>query len=220
MLARYALLAVALASQRDCRSAPPPPARTEASSSASAIAAAPLGPLIEAKHVSTRGVRFDVVLRNERDAPRWFVLPDVIDPIRSLGPVSYLQRTELVGEGKVVIGRAQLWGGSFNIVRLPARGTVTLRGLRYSTFTAPLPPTVEIELITATDVHLGDESIASWFEIDPTASPGAVVEDDRDPLGKHELPAHDTQGREMAVHITEDRHLKLRVAIDPAAGSR
>jgi hypothetical protein len=161
-----------------------------------------------------KDLRFDVTVRNDRRRARWVLLPALLLEEGWLGPVARLQRTELRGaRGKLLIGRGT-FSGSFNVLLVPPGGVVTIRGLHTEIWIDELPGAVDYEVVTATEVQLGDEPLRAWFEVDPLAPRVADVKDDRWQLGQHELPAHRSPtGKEVPVRVTEDRRLRLGVPV-------
>ncbi len=152
-------------------------------------------------------LQIDVVLRNEHKEPRWFVLPkDVGQKGGQKGGVSALEAHALAGSGKAVVGRF-LGAGGFQAVLLPGGAEVRLQKLPLSAWGEPeggLP----LEVIVASDITVGGESVKGWFGADPTCEAGAHGSEE----GSHIIATKKTEGgKELPVAMTEERRIKVQL---------
>src|SRR5438132_662426 len=90
---------------------------------------------------------FDVLLRNDRAQPRWFLLPSNLGPghasIGEKGGVDALEVFAPRGSGRVVIGHF-LGTGGFQALLLPAHAEIHLRALPIS-YWGDVPDRLQIE---------------------------------------------------------------------------
>jgi hypothetical protein len=162
-----------------------------------------------------KDVMFDVTLHNDRAQDRWFLLPAELLRPKWLGSVSHLQRTILHGaRGSVLIGRGEFGEGRFHVLRVPPGGVVTIHQL-HTWLWGDVPPEVTYEVVTASRVLMGDETLESWMGLDAGAPVDADVDDDRWQIGKDELSGHDAPSGEVEMKLTEDRRIRLTVPLSP-----
>ena len=109
----------------------------------------------------------DVQLKNDNAAARWFVIPSKLPA--GDGGIDKLE--QLTAPPGVVVGRFLGTGGRY-AVRLAPGARVSLRKLEVAWWRSGDPP-LAFEVAMAGEVKLGDETMASWFDKDPTIS-GAV----------------------------------------------
>src|ERR1044071_759077 len=102
---------------------------------------------------------FDVVLRNDRTSPRWFLLPSNLGSGHGLigekGGVDTLEVFAPRGNGEVIIGRF-LGTGGFHALLLRPGAEVRLRRFPIS-FWGDLPASLPIEIVIANGLTIGDE---------------------------------------------------------------
>lgn len=153
---------------------------------------------------------FDVTLRNEDTAGRWFLLPA---RLRFLGSqasvgVSGIEVFALPGEGRVVLGRFYGTAG-FQTVYLPAGAKVTIRQFEISVAGQP-PERAPLEIVIAGGLRIGDEGAESWFGMDPTCDVEADVSRDQ---ARMIASRHTPDLREVPVAVVEEQRLTLQVDI-------
>src|SRR5882724_5358253 len=100
---------------------------------------------------------FDVVLRNDRAQPRWFLLPSHMYPnkpgIPENGGVDTLEVFAPRGKGRVIIGRF-LGTGGFQALLLPAHAQIHLRALPVE-YWGDVPDRLQLEVVTAKRLTIG-----------------------------------------------------------------
>src|SRR5205807_5393294 len=103
---------------------------------------------------------FDVTLRNDRTAPRWFLLPSNLGSgMAAIGKkgVDTLEVFAPQGQGRVIVGHF-LGTGGFHALLLPPRAEVRLRLFPISDWGDP-PANLEIEIVMARQLTIGGESV-------------------------------------------------------------
>ncbi|AFZ22993.1 hypothetical protein Cylst_0668 [Cylindrospermum stagnale PCC 7417] len=137
-------------------------------------------PPVEIKFISQRSQRpplvslfFDITLRNDQSEPRWFILPSKLNLPPGKG-VDGVEVFHLGGKGRVIIGRFQGTGG-FQILLLPPKAEVTLRGLPISFWGIPPKDSLSVDVIIADRLTIGNEPAEAWFSSDPTSDVRADV---------------------------------------------
>ncbi len=158
---------------------------------------------------------FDVVLRNDRAQPRWFLLPSNLNPesteIAAKGGVDTLEVFAPYGKGRLILGHF-LGTGGFHALLLPAHAQVRLRMFPIS-FWGNLPDHLAIEVVTAKRVTIGGESAESWFGVNPMSRAGAdVAESPFNPRGMLRAK-HTPDNKEMPATIEEDRRFKIEAPL-------
>src|SRR6185369_15763748 len=120
---------------------------------------------------------FDVLLRNEEESPRWFLLPSNLGsghgPIGEKGGVDTLEVFSPRGKGRVVVGRF-LGTGGFNALLLPPGAAVRLRLFPISYWGDP-PDNLEIEIVIAKELTIGSEKAENWFGKSPMSGVKADI---------------------------------------------
>src|SRR5260370_1118391 len=160
---------------------------------------------------------FDVVLRNDRSEPRWFLLPSNLDPesaaIGTKGGVDGVEVFAPHGTGRVIIGHF-LGTGGFNALLLPARAQVRLRMFPIS-YWGELPEYLQIGVVTAKHLTIGGESAESWFGVNAMSRARAdIAESSLNP--RRVLRAkHAPDNKEVAKTIEEDGRFAVRVRVAP-----
>jgi hypothetical protein len=156
---------------------------------------------------------FDVVLRNDRDEARWFLLPTNLDPhktgIVKNGGVDALEVFAPRGQGRVVIGRF-LGTGGFQALLLPAHAEIHLQGLPIS-YWGDAPSDLQIEIRVAKRLTIADEPARKWFQVDPTCSARANIAETISGRTRMLRSKHTPNSKEVPTLIDEDHHLVLRV---------
>jgi hypothetical protein len=158
---------------------------------------------------------FDVVLRNERSSPRWFLLPSNLGAGHGLigekGGVDTLQVFTPRGNGEVIIGRF-LGRGGFQALLLPPRAEVRLRRFPIS-FWGELPADLQIEIVIANRLTIGDESAQSWFGVKALSSTRADISEDAENVKRLVHSKRSRDNKEVLPLIEEDRRLHLSVSL-------
>ena len=157
---------------------------------------------------------FDVVLRNSRSEPRWFLLPKSLPENSSIGAKGGVDGLEVFapqGKGRVIIGHF-LGTGGFQALLLPARAEVRLRLFPIS-FWGELPDHLQVELLIARRLLIGGEDAKGWFGENPLSSVRADIAERSDDIMRMLRSRHAPDNKEVATLIEEDRRIKLQVAI-------
>ncbi|SRR6266498_244650 len=158
---------------------------------------------------------FDLVLRNSRSEPRWFLLPKSLSPEHSsIGPKGGVDGLEVFapqGKGRVIIGHF-LGTGGFQAMLLPAGAEVRLRLFPIS-FWGDLPDHLQVELLIARRLTIGGEDAEVWFGENPVSSGRADIAERSDNQMRMLRSRHTPDNKEVATLIKEDRRIELQVAI-------
>lgn len=159
---------------------------------------------------------FDITLRNQREEPRWFLLPKSLAPkspaIGSTGGVDGLEVISPTGTGRVIIGRF-LGTGGFQAMLLPPQSTVKLVALPIE-YWGDLPERAEVEIAIARHVYIDGHDIRDWFAVDPTCSNGAeVAETPGAPMSIVEA-RRVPEMKELPIVIDDDVRIALRVWLE------
>lgn len=158
---------------------------------------------------------FDVLLRNEQETPRWFLLPSNLGsghgPIGEKGGIDTLEVFLPRGKGRVVVGRF-LGTGGFNALLLPQHAEVHLRLLPISYWGDP-PTNLEIEIVIAKQLTIGGDRAEEWFGKSPLSSVKAdIVEDAENPM-RMRTSKRTKDNKEVLPVIEEDQRLRLQVSL-------
>lgn len=165
---------------------------------------------------------FDVVLRNDRAQPRWFLLPSNLYPekpgIPKTGGVDTLEVLAPRGKGRVIIGHF-LGTGGFQALLLPAHAEIHLRALPIS-YWGDVPDRVPVEVIVAKRLMIAGESARTWFQVNPMCSTKADISETAD--GQTAMPhsRHTRGNKEVRILIDEDLRLELRVPLKDKSRER
>src|SRR5205807_9528699 len=120
---------------------------------------------------------FDVVLRNDRKSPRWFLLPSNLGsghaPIGEKGGVDNLEVYAPRGKGRVRLGRF-LGTGGFQALLLPPHAEIRLRLFPIS-YWGETPERLRIEVVIARTFSIGGERAEKWFGSQPLSSVKADI---------------------------------------------
>src|SRR5437667_7037549 len=108
---------------------------------------------------------FDIRLRNDGAAARWFLLPSNLGSsntsIGAKGGIDTLEVFAPRGQGRVIIGHF-LGTGGFQALLLPPRAEVRLRRLKISYWADPLYR-LQREVVIAWSLTIGGEPAEKWF---------------------------------------------------------
>jgi len=158
---------------------------------------------------------FDVVLRNERAQPRWFLLPSNLNPEKTgipiKGGVDTLEVFAPRGKGRVIIGHF-LGTGGFQALLLPAHAEIHLRALPIS-YWGDVPDSLQVEVIVAKRLMIAGESARTWFQVNPMCSTKADIAETAS--GQTAMPhsRHTRDNKEVTPLIDEDLRLELQVPL-------
>jgi hypothetical protein len=158
---------------------------------------------------------FDVVLRNDRAQPRWFLLPSHMYPekpgIPFKGGVDTLEVFAPRGKRRVIIGRF-LGTGGFQALLLPAHAAVRLRMFPIS-YWGDVPDQLQVEIVIAKSLTIGGEDAATWFKLNPTSSAGADISENPTNSSRMIRSRHTPDNREVATSIEQDQRITLQVSL-------
>src|SRR2546423_8957186 len=158
---------------------------------------------------------FDVVLRNDRAQPRWFLIPSNLNPqktgIPSIGGVDALEVFAPTGKGRVVLGHF-LGTGGFQALLLPAHAEIHLRALPIS-YWGDVPDDLRVEIIVAKRLMIDGESARRWFQINPMCSTSADITEAISGRTRMLHSRHTSDNKEVTTLIDEDRRLNLPVSL-------
>jgi hypothetical protein len=159
---------------------------------------------------------FDVLLRNDRDSPRWFLLPSNIGsghgPIGEKGGVDTLEVFSPQGKGQVIVGRF-LGTGGFHALLLPAHAEVRLRRFPISYWGDP-PAELRIEIVIAREFTIEGERAEDWFGKSPMSSIIVDIAEDAENPMRMRTAKRSADNKEIAPLIKEDRRLRLEVSLE------
>jgi hypothetical protein len=158
---------------------------------------------------------FDVVLRNDRSEPRWFLLPSNLGPeptsIAAKGGVDGVEVFASRGKARVIVGHF-LGTGGFYALLLPARAEVRLRSFPIS-YWGDLPEHLQVEIAVAKRLTIGSEPAKVWFGVNPMSRARADIAEN--PLNqKWMVRAKRTpDNKEVPTKIEVDRRFELSVPL-------
>jgi hypothetical protein len=159
---------------------------------------------------------FDVVLRNEATSPRWFLLPSNLGSghgsIGEKGGVDTLQVFTPRGNGQVTIGRF-LGTGGFQALLLRPGAEVRLRRFPIS-FWGELPANLQIEIVIANGLTIGNETAESWFGVKALSSATADISEDAENVKRLVRSKRSRDNKEILPLIEEDQRLHLSVSLE------
>lgn len=120
----------------------------------------------------------DVQLRNDDADPRWVVIPRTV-PLEKQGGVDKLEQlTVPAGNATIAVGR---FLGSMGVyaLKLAPGARVNLRKLEVSWWRPESgAKDIAFDVVLASDVKLGDATMATWFDKDPAITGSADVDMD------------------------------------------
>ncbi len=158
---------------------------------------------------------FDVVLRNDRTEPRWFLLPSNLNPektgIPTKGGVDTLEVSEPRGNGRVIIGHF-LGTGGFQALLLPTHAEIHLRGLPIS-YWGDVPDRLQVEVLVAKRLMIGSESAMIWFQVNPMCSTNADIAETISGRTRMLHSRHTSDNKEVSTLIEQDLRLDLQVPL-------
>ncbi len=159
---------------------------------------------------------FDVLIRNDRKSPRWFLLPSNLGPghasIGEKGGVDTLEVFAPRGKGRVIVGRF-LGTGGFQAMLLPAGAKVRLRRFPISYWGEP-PANLQIEVVIARQLTIGGERAERWFALNPMSSVTADIAEEAESSTTQSRSKRTHDNKEVAPVITVDRKLQLEVPLE------
>jgi hypothetical protein len=157
---------------------------------------------------------FDVTLRNHRPEPRWFLLPNNLPESATgsvRGGVNGVEVFAPHGEGRVVLGHF-LGTGGFQALLLPSGAEVRLRLFPIS-FWGDLPARLQVEVVLAKRLRIGDEDAGAWFGVNPVSSIKADIAESPEHWTRSISSRSTPDNKEVATLIEEDRRIKLQVSL-------
>jgi len=158
---------------------------------------------------------FDVLLRNEEESARWFLLPSNLGSGHGLigekGGIDTLEVFSPRGKGHVVVGRF-LGTGGFNALLLPPGATVRLRLFPISYWGDP-PHNLKIEIVIAKELTIGSETAENWFGKSPMSSVKADIAEDAENPMRMRTSRRTKDNKEVVPVIEEDQRLRLQVSL-------
>jgi hypothetical protein len=158
---------------------------------------------------------FDVTLRNDRAAPRWFLLPSNLGsgkaPIGEKGGVDGLEAFAPKGKGHVIVGHF-LGTGGFHAILLAPRSEVRLRLFPISYWGDP-PANLQMEIVIARGLTIGDKRAEKWFGKNPMSSVTADILENAEDVRTMTQSRRAPEYKEVAIVIEKDRRLQLTVSL-------
>lgn len=159
---------------------------------------------------------FDVVLRNDGRASRWYLLPSNLGPGRAplgqKGGVDALEVFAPRGQGQVIIGRF-LGTGGFHALLLPPSAEVRLRRFPISYWGEP-PASLAIEVVIASRLTIGGETAESWFGDNPMSSVAADISEDAESAMRIQKSRRTPDNKEVEPTIEVEQRLQLQVSLE------
>jgi hypothetical protein len=158
---------------------------------------------------------FDLVLRNDRSEPRWFLLPSNLGPepasIGAKGGVDGVEVFASRGIGRVIVGQFLGTGGFYALV-LPARANIRLRSFSIK-YWGDLPEHLQVEVVVAKRLTIGGERAESWFGVNPVSSVSADIAETL--LNPYRMlrAKHTPDNKEVPITIEEDWRFEVRVPL-------
>ncbi|MDX6403029.1 MAG: hypothetical protein QOH70_484 [Blastocatellia bacterium] len=158
---------------------------------------------------------FDVVLRNARAEPRWFLLPGNLgpgtQPLGGKGGVDTVEVFAPQGTGRVIVGHF-LGTGGFQALLLPAHAHVRLRMFPIS-YWGDLPDHLQVEVVTAKRLTIGGEPAEAWFGLNPLCSARADIAESALSQTRMIRSRHSQERKEVRVLSEEENRFKLEVSL-------
>jgi hypothetical protein len=159
---------------------------------------------------------FDVTLRNDRAAPRWFLLPSNLRsgkaPIGEKGGVDALEAFAPNGKGHVIVGHF-LGTAGFHAILLAPRSEVRLRLFPISYWGDP-PANLQVEVVIARRLTIGGKRAEKWFGKNPMSSVKADILENAIDVRMMTQSRHAPDNKEVAIVIDEDRRVQLQVPLE------
>jgi len=158
---------------------------------------------------------FDIRLRNDGAAARWFLLPSNLGSanaaIGAKGGVDTLEVFAPRGQGRVIIGQF-LGTGGFQALLLPPHAKVRLRLFPISFWGDP-PDLLRIEVVIARTFSIGGERAEKWFGSQPLSSVKADITENARSISQMFRSRRTPDNKEVATTIEEDRRFQLTVSL-------
>ena len=159
---------------------------------------------------------FDVLLRNEAESPRWFLLPSNVGPGRASigggGGIDALEVYAPQGKGRVILCRF-LGTGGFQALLMPPRAEIRLRRFPISHWGDP-PKSLEIEVVIVERLTIGDETAESWVGPKLTSSVNADISEDAGNAKRIIKSKHTQNNKEVTPSFQSERKLQLQVLLE------
>jgi hypothetical protein len=159
---------------------------------------------------------FDVVLRNDRKSPRWFLLPSNLGPghapVGEKGGVDTLEVFAPRGKGRVRLGRF-LGTDGFNALLLSPHAEIRLRHFPIS-YWGELPANLEIQIVIARRLTIGGEAAESWFGRNPMSSVTADISEEAESVMRITHSRHTPGNKEVAPTIEAERRFRIQVSLE------
>ncbi len=158
---------------------------------------------------------FDIVVRNPSSAPRWMILPIAFP---ELGHKDLPARDEVAELQMFRLSRGAFFvksvGGNFQALKLPAHGSITLRGLSIESWWGELPAKVDITLIIARSIKVGGTSLEK-IGGEATMSPSGIAVDVPWDLGGDPKVTfwHPRNAQSAAVVIDEESRVSATIPL-------
>lgn len=151
---------------------------------------------------------FDVSIARAQE-PRWLILPLYLETPSALEHlmVSSVEISSLPGKGKLRIARF-LGKGSFQLLRVAAGVRIKVAGLAITQVGEVAPGELDVPVLTAQRLRIGNQDMEDWLSLDLMASSDADVGCDdsslvasQDTPGVRALPVDIAGGREQKIHV-------------------
>ena len=159
---------------------------------------------------------FDVILRNDQESPRWFLIPSNLGSghaaIGEKGGIDTLEVFSPRGKGRAVIGRF-LGTGGFSALLLRPHAEVRLRSFPISYWGDP-PANLEIEIVIAKELTIGGDKAEHWFGKSPISCVKADIAEDAENVMRMRTAKRTKDNKEVAPVIEEDRRLRIQVFLE------
>ena len=156
---------------------------------------------------------FEVTLCNKYPTPRWFLLPANLSPNRkSLGTNGGVDAVEVFnppGQGRAIIGHF-LGNGGFHALLLRPGAEVHFRRFEVS-YWGEMPQQLDVEVIVAKSLKIGQEDARGWFGIDPLSSRKVEITENATDAMRIVRSRRTSDNREVPVEIGESESMKLQI---------
>jgi hypothetical protein len=158
----------------------------------------------------TEHLLVDVQLRNDDAAARWVLIPSTL-PVDTGGGVDKLEQLSAsAGASTVAVGRFLGRAGTYALKLAPG-ARVTLRKLDISWWreNPKEQPEAAFDVQLASDVKLGDQAIAAWFDKDPAINGAADIDM---ATAKHTRSFKSPTGAELPVATVDATAAPVKIA--------
>ena len=155
----------------------------------------------------------EVILRNDRSEPRWFLIPTSLPRNPHSGGVYKVEVSAISGPQPGALG--YLHGtDDYAAVLLSPHGEVKIHGLRINYWGEEIPHALGVRVRTASEVSLGREPLRQWFGGDPMNT-GRV--DGEATYGTR--PARRTPGdKEVSLLLTDEQVVSVTAPVHDNRG--